>query len=358
MDEKELIRDLARLIRGELTSGELRRLAKREGCASFSELCEARLPEDLLRLRIGTRDLLAWIDRYRRRAIDLRELWTWADELYNISFNHRIAYEPRSEDLIVGTLSAISVICNEGLFPDRAKAGRGLEYIRACLMRRRKFHLRNIFLRIFEDLPVAHLANKHLDDDADDEDEGHLGAGEGVGDADGDGEAGGSCWADVVLLDRPFDAEKGIATDYNWLIAFTVATTDLHEQELAADAEEEESKDERGADGADGRADDEDEADERGGEARLRGRPRYPAVDRVPALRRLAPNFDFERFHPRYLCDSDGIAEILLDSERIGPAEMRYAAKLFCLANRIGRCFLDGERVPTLVSRPFHASRR
>src|SRR5207245_9964174 len=68
LDERELYKDLSRLIRGELSSVEVKRLVSREGFKTFSELCEMRLPEDLGKVRIGTRDILTRIDRYRRKA--------------------------------------------------------------------------------------------------------------------------------------------------------------------------------------------------------------------------------------------------------------------------------------------------
>jgi hypothetical protein len=355
MDEREIYRDLSRMIRGEITSAEAKRLAEREGFPSFSELCGTRLPEHLAKVRIGTRDLLARLDHYRRRASDLRELWSWADELYNISFNHRIAYEPRSEDLIVAALSAISVVANERLFPNREKTARALEYIRACLLKRRKFRVRNIFLRIFEDLERANLATRIAAEEA-----------------SGEGEP--PRWADVVLLDRPFDAEADIDLDYNWMIAFTVTTRELYEEERAESAsggEAEAAPEELGAALAGGEAGDRDlrldvlgsrEADRENAPSErpavrppaLRPTPRAEGeeVDRVPALRRLVPNFDFATFSPRYLYDGDGIAEIVLHAPSIGAEEVRYAAKLFCLANRVRRCELDGEPLKTLVVKP------
>jgi hypothetical protein len=370
MREGDLTRELGRMIRGELTSAEVKRLAKEEGFESFSELCETRLPEDLQKVRLGTKDVLARIDRYRRRGTDLYELWFWADELYNISFNHRIAYEPRSEELIMSSLSAISVVANERLFPNQQKVARAIEYVRACLIRRRKFRLRNIFLRIFEDLELANLANKNA---AEPEDET-----EGDGAPPEPGAAPGPTrWADVVLLDRPFAPGTDIYADYNWVIAFTVTTRELYEEEQAEGEAGEDGAEPRGpepgASAADGPAPGDDapfrfpipgwrepEDDDAPGDAgtvrpaRLRPTPREDGdeIDRLPALRRLVPNFDFERLRPRYLYDGDGIAEIVLDAPAIGPAEVRYATKLFCLANRIRACKLDGEELNTLVVRP------
>jgi hypothetical protein len=362
MDERDLYRELGRMIKGELSSAELKRIAEAEGCKSFSELCEARLPEELGKVRVGTRDLVAKIDRYRRRAIDLFELWFWADELYNISFNHRIAYEQRSEELILSALSALSVVSNERLFPNRQKTGRSIDYIRACLIRRRKLRMRNIFLRIFEDLECAHLANKSAAE---------IAAGEEDPSIDAAPPAGPARWADVVLLDRPFERGSDLYADYNWVIAFTVTTRELFVEEQAenamADGEpagsgEEPARPEEGEEGAfrfeiPGWKEEDDELGMGPGAGRppqLRPTPREGGdeVDRVPSLRRLAPNFELDRWKPRYLYDGDGIAEIVLDVPEIGRAEVRYATKLFCLANRIRSCRLDDEEVSTLVVRP------
>lgn len=376
LDEKEIVRDLSKMIRGELTSGEVKRLVRREGFDSFSEMCGTRLPEDLGRVRIGTRDILTRIDRFRRRAIDLYELWFWADELYNISFNHRIAYEPRSEELIGAALSAISVVANDRLFPNTGKAERGLDLIRSSLMRRRKLKLRNIFMRIFEDLEVAHFANKSAP--ASEERAGRF--------------------ADVVLLDRAWREGADVIADYSWMIAFTVTARSLYEEERAADAaleagleggggagdwvcpdcRRERQERERGApDAPEGEPfrfevpgwrepEDEDDAGAAaegspgcdaarpGVDARIRPTPPDDGeeIDRAPALRRLVPNFAFETYKPRYLYDGDGIAEIVLETGAIGPREVEYATRLFCIANRIRTAHIDGRAVKTLVVRP------
>jgi hypothetical protein len=414
VDERDLLRDLSRLVRGELSSADAARAAEREGYPSFAALCEARLPEALPRVKIGTREVLARIERYRKRGIELRELQAWADQLARVTFHHQVALEARCEDLVASSLSALAVVANERLFPNRSKAERSLEVVRACLLRRRKLQLRNIFLRIFEDLDVAHLANKHaaelaLDDGLDDEGgrgfsseeaggaEGGSGSsgegagapdthvGGGDGDGDGDDEDGRSRWADVVLLDAPFDASRDIFTGYEWLVAFTVTARSLYEEERRAegagdDVMEDAAEDSAPPPEAEARpalpdagaaapgAGPEAEsagpapapslepalASGRRGARRIRPAPREagPLHDRVPALRRLVPNFDFESKKPCYLYDGDGIAEIVLDVPRIGPAEVRYATKLFCLANRVRTAFLDGESVKTLLVRP------
>jgi hypothetical protein len=364
LTDREIYRDLSKLIRGELATSELKRLARREGFKTFSELCASRLPEDLGRVRVSPRDVLGRIERFRRGAIDLRELWSWADEVYNISFNHRIAYEPRSEELVTAALSALSVVANGRLFPNLRKTARGLEYLRACLMRRRKIQLRNLFMRAFEDLERVHLKTRLLE----------------TGAAEAGVEEEAPRWADVVLLDRPFEA-GGELSEYGWVIAFTVTARSLYEEERAHDEaleagklpdgwicpqceREQRRQEEASGDEAtprfdlpDWRAENESESEEpRAAPAPPRPRPTPrdggEDVDRIRAIRRLVPNFATAEHNPSYLHDGDGIAEVVLDAEHIGPAEVRYAAKLFCIANRIREASLDGEPVKTLVVKP------
>lgn len=353
LDERNLLRELARMVRGDLPALELRQMAEGEGYGCVAEMCEARLPEDLRRLRIGAADLLARIDAWRRGRVELRELCAWADELYNVSFNHRITYERHGEDRITSALSALSLIGNEGLFPAGPKTARGVEYVRSCLQRRREIEVSTIFARIFLDLERAHLACKGE-------------PGEALGERAGGGGAGGrelDRWADVVLLDAPYEAGRDVYADYDWMVAFTVTTASLYDEERARDAaglavEAAEGPGPRPApDARDGGASAAEGAATPAAGAALRfpGRippPRADEVDRVPLLRRLCPNFSFDRYRPRYLNDQDGIAEIVLDAERIGRDEVRYATRLFCLANRIRVCRLDGEPVKTLVLRP------
>ncbi|GIW71061.1 MAG: hypothetical protein KatS3mg102_0603 [Planctomycetota bacterium] len=133
-------------------------------------------------------------------------------------------------------------------------------------------------------------------------------------------------WTDVVMIDRPFRFDQDVLAEANWVIAFSVYTAELWQ---------------------------EDEA-----EAAAAGAPRARRRDRVPALQRLVPNFDFARYRPRYCYDVDGIAEIVLETPQIGRAEVVYATKLFALANRVREVWLDGEPVKTLLVRPGAGERR
>lgn len=350
MNERELYRDLSRMIRGELLSSELRTMAQSAGYHSFAELCESQLPETIERVSITLKDVVTRIDGFRSGAIDLDEVWSWADELYNISYNHKIAYEPEQEEPVLTALSVLSVVCNRRLFPLEGRTAHTLERVRSSLARRGEVLLRQVFLRAFEDLPEAHLAIKSPDADAmrdgeeeDDEEESppsflDPGPFEPLasvgGDDDEDEDNTSERWADVVLLDGPFDEDGELSSGYNWVIAFAVLTRDLYDEELKGEDEEAPP------------------------DSRARRRVAPPSRDRVPTLRRLVPNFDFDRMRPLFSFDSDGIGEIVLDVPTIGLPEVRYATKLFALHNRIPRVTLNGERVKTLAVRSPKRARR
>ena len=114
--------------------------------------------------------------------------------------------------------------------------------------------------------------------------------------------------ADVVALNRPF-VPNSHAQDYEWVVAFSVATRSL--------------------------------VDEDGGPS-----------GRVEGFRErlltLAPNFDVSRYDPEARLDQDGVLELVLRAETIGRSELVYATKLFALVHQIGRVHFEGRRLATL----------
>ncbi len=372
MEPRRLERQLHRVIRGELRSADIQRLAEREGFRSFSELCESSLPETLREIRLDEETVLQRLRAFLAGELELFELWFWADELYHISYNHEVSYAPRTEDLITSALSAIGIVANDRIFMRADKIETYLAYVAACLERGRRIRVPDLFATIFDGLPLVHLAHKkEPTDDPDDEPR---------------------RWADVVILDRQFSDELDLYLDYNWLVAFSVRAGDPEPfSESAFEVEELPELPELGTlpsslgelppwldldAGLDlGDLDvgdlDVDRAPARGpfpaggassAQAPTRRRPRrrrrpdeIPFADRtdgddlIQRCRDAAPNFDLERYRPRYRLDDDGLGEITLATEAIGPAELVYATKLFCLANRVRVCWLDGRRVKTIA---------
>jgi hypothetical protein len=310
MKPRDVARTLSRLIRGEVTSIEAQRLALRAGFGSFSELCGTRLPGGRKRLRITRRHVLERIDRYRHGDARAGEIWRWADELYHIAIARQVSYVPREEPLVSTALAVLSVICNEGLFPHRGKLERQLEVLRRALIRGGGLRLERVFGRAFEDLPRAHLVDRYAEEQ------------------EGAEAVEPRHWTDVVMIDRPFRLDADVLGEANWVIAFTVYSAELfgqHEQQRALEVTN--------------------------GTDRIVV-PRPGRADRVPVLQNMVPNFAFDRYNPRYMQDTDGIAEIVLEADSIGPAEVEYATKLFALVNRLRAVWLDGQPLRTLLVHP------
>ncbi len=68
----------------------------------------------------------------------------------------------------------------------------------------------------------------------------------------------------------------------------------------------------------------------------------HPENDRMHSLREQFPQLDLDTDEPMYFVGPDGLAELVLDVERIDEGILRSAARLFCLRNRVRRCTLDG----------------
>ena len=360
MESKRLEAELDRVIRGELDSSDIQRLAESEGFRSFSELCESVLPESLERIRLDERTVTRRLRAYLAGELDLFELWFWADELYHISYNHEVSFGPRTEELVIGALSAVSIVANDRIFTRLDRTRAYLDYIARALDRRRSPRVRDIFATIFEDLPVMHLACKGASPDigtlTTDEDEADPGAG---------GELPG--WADVVVLDRPYVEGLDLYLDYNWLVAFTVRVAGESDgsgeasSTPVADGELPPWIDPSGWADATSASDDGAAGTKRATTRRRKRRGTRRRPDGVPFADRIAenqlarcieraPNFDRSRYRPVYQLDAEGLGEIVLDADGIGEAELVYAAKLFCLANRVPVCWLDGRRVKTIVA--------
>lgn len=373
MQRRNLERQLRRVILGEMKSAEIQQLAEREGFCSFSDLCESSLPETLRAIRLSETTL---VDRLRAclgGRLDLFELWFWADELYHISHNHLVSYSPNSEELIGSALSAISIVANDRIFTRLDRTRIYLKHIVRCLERHRQLTSRDILATIFDGLPVVHLAHKREPQAA--STNGHP------------------TWADTVILDRPFADGRDLYLDYNWLVAFTIRTRALDEQLRATEAPRLEAATNTSL--TDLSAPTARTATERPPppwlwegiaepSARHSGSLHYVPVrplaqstqrsgaqprdqglkrrcfapfakllsdgDLLERCQRRAPNFQFHRYRPSYRLDRDGIGEIILDAPHIGPDERAYATKLFCLANRVPGCHLDGQQLNTIVA--------
>lgn len=373
MQRRNLERQLRRVILGEMKSAEIQQVAEREGFCSFSDLCESSLPETLRAIRLTETTLVDRLRACLSGHLELFELWFWADELYHISHNHMISYAPHSEELIGSALSAISIVANDRIFTRLDRTRIYLKHIVRCLERHRQLTSRDILATIFDGLPVVHLAHKREPQAA--------------------STSGHPAWSDTVILDRPFADGLDLYLDYNWLVALTIRTQALDDQlrsteALRLEAATDTSLPDLSAPTA------QTAAEHLPPPWMLDGRDEPPARHRTPLqhvpispttqpmqrscaqpqhqglkrrcfapfakllsesdllerCQRRAPNFRFDRYRPSYRLDRDGIGEIILDAPHIGPDERAYATKLFCIANRVPGCYLDGQRLNTIVA--------
>ena len=75
----------------------------------------------------------------------------------------------------------------------------------------------------------------------------------------------------------------------------------------------------------------------------------HPENDQAHFLLERYPRLGTSHFAFQYFVDEAGLAEIVLDTDRIGPAELEFSLRLFCLRNGVRRATLDGRCV---VDRP------
>lgn len=115
--------------------------------------------------------------------------------------------------------------------------------------------------------------------------------------------------ADVVALSGPYSDGTDVH-DYEWVVAFSVATRSLVQEDSVPGTSEESF---------------------------------------LARAHELAPNFDLTTFRPEARRDQDGVLELVLDTESIGTRELTYASKLFALVHQIGRTFFEGRRLATIA---------
>ncbi|MEE8141677.1 MAG: hypothetical protein V3T77_01115 [Planctomycetota bacterium] len=78
----------------------------------------------------------------------------------------------------------------------------------------------------------------------------------------------------------------------------------------------------------------------------------HPENDKMFQLLEEFPNLALQALSHQYFVDPDGLVEVVLDVDEIGPQEIAAAVRLFCLRNQVRCCDLDGQRIyPTKEER-------
>lgn len=354
MNRTQVKHALEQLIAGELRAEEAVRMAAEAGYRTFADMCEAELPERLPRVRIDRSLVRLRIAKAITGQLALGELRGWAEELAAVLDRHELGISVLERRRLSEALALVAVATDARIFKNARPVQRVLSAIARSLGRRRSGNVACLYGQLFYGQPEFHLLTRRLEDagSEDPEEEGPPPSflpqtpsfldSLGLSDLDLDtglderwGERGGNepeatsegqpqqqqaqapqppkssgmrC-ADVVALNRPYTAGTHVH-DYEWVVAFSVATRSLVQEDSVPGAAEE---------------------------------------GFLERARELAPNFDFGTYRPEARRDQDGVLEIVLDAPAIGRKELIYAAKLFGLVHQVGRIYFEGRRVATIA---------
>lgn len=349
------IRDaLERLILGELRPTEAARMAAEAGYRTFADLCEAELPERLPRLRLDRLTVRRRLTSALQGRLPLDELRGWAEELAAVLDRHELGISLLERRRLGEALALVAVATDQRIFKNATPVLGVLNEVAETLGRRRGGPVAPLYGELFHGQPELHLLTRRLDDVDEAEEEGPE-AGPpsflphtpsfldnlGIGDLELDSgldrawdgeemeeveesetlraapaearsgpERASDCQrhADVVALSRPYEPGSRVQ-DYEWVVAFSVATHSLVAEDRVPSAE---------------------------------------AAGFFERVRELAPNFDLQRYRPEARRDPDGVLEIVLDAPAVTRSELVYASKLFGLVHQVGRMWFEGERLRTI----------
>lgn len=341
MNQTDVRDALERLIAGGLSPDDAVGLAKRLGYASFADMCEEKLPERLPRVRLERNLVRARIAQAIQGELSLSQLRAWAEELAAVLERHELGVSLSERRRLSEALQLVAVATDTRIFKNTQPVLGVLRAIERALGRRRAAsNVATLYGQLFYGQPDLHLLQRRLEEAGEGEEQrpelGPAGAPtpsylppapsflEDLGLADLDLDSGLGAWgetppevdaasaavryADVVALNRPYEAGTCVH-DYDWVVAFSVATRSL----VAEDAV-----------------------------------PNPPEAGFLERAREIAPNFDFTGFAPEPRRDKDGVLEIVLEAETVGRHELAYASKLFAMVHGVGRVTLGGRRLATI----------
>ncbi len=348
MNKTQVKHALEQLIAGELRAEDAVRMAAEAGYRTFADMCEAELPERLPRVRIDRSLVRLRIAKAITGQVALGELRGWAEELAAVLDRHELGISVLERRRLSEALALVAVATDLRIFRNTRPVQRVLSAIARSLGRRRSGNIACLYGQLFYNQPEFHLLTRRLEDaSGDDGDEAEDAAPTtflpqtpsfldslGLGDLDldtglderwgtdrGEGEpssaeapppspkAAGIRCADVVALNRAYTPGTHVH-DYEWVVAFSVATRSLVQEDSVPGAAEE---------------------------------------GFLERARELAPNFDFASYKPEARRDQDGVLEIVLDAPTVGRKELVYAAKLFALVHQVGRIHFEGRRLATIA---------
>jgi hypothetical protein len=336
---------LEQLLEGELAAADAVRMAEQAGYRTFADMCEAELPERLHQVRVDRNAVRRRIAQVIPGRVTLDDLRGWAEEVAAIIDRHDLGISVVERRRLSESLSLVAVASDTRIFRNPRPVMRVLASIVRSLGRKRSGNIPALYGALFHEQPEFHLLTRRLEDveqgEVDPLEQGpptylpqtpsfldslglgsleldtgldamwtpevaaHPGA--GANGANG-GEESLRC-ADVVALNRAYRPGSHVQ-DYEWVVAFSVATRSLVDEDTTP------------------------------------GNRVDGFVDRI---RQLAPNFDTRKYRPEARRDQDGVLEVVLDAPTVSRRELVYASKLFGLYHRVGRVHFEGRRLATIA---------
>jgi hypothetical protein len=336
---------LERLIEGDLSPQEAVSLAKESGYGTFADMCEAELPERLPRVRLERNLVRSRIAQAVAGHLSLAELRAWSEELATVLERHELGVSVAERRRLSESLALVAVATDVRIFRNTQPVQGVLRAVARSLSRRRSGNLASLYGQLFYQQPEFHLLTRRLEDVAE-EPRGEAPAetaelGEAappaylpqapsflgdLGLADLELDSGLQEWnatqaspeetmaknavrcADVVALNRAYEPGTRVQ-DYEWVVAFSVATRSLVQEDTVPGVSEDSF---------------------------------------VARAREIAPNFNFSVYRPEARRDQDGVLEIVVDAEKVTRKELVYAAKLFAMVHQVDRVTFEGKRLRTL----------
>lgn len=347
MNRTQVRHALERLIAGELSPQQAVALAKAAGYTTFADMCDQELPERLPRVRLERTLVQSRIAQAVNGNLALSDLRAWAEELATVLERHELGVSLADRRRLSEALALVAVATDVRIFKNTQPVVGVLRAVARSLGRRRHSNLSSLYGQLFYHQPEFHLLTRRMEDQlAEDErppqqpPPSETGLPEApqsylpstpsfLGDLgldDLDLDSGLREWnaaasaepttpeqvrcADVVALNQPYEAGTQVH-DYEWVVAFSVATRSLVLEDTV---------------------------------------PGVPEEAFLRQAREIAPNFDFDTYRPEARRDQDGVLEIVVDAPAVTRKELVYAAKLFAMVHRVGRVNFEGQRLRCLTA--------
>ncbi|MBI4600974.1 MAG: hypothetical protein HY721_03350 [Planctomycetes bacterium] len=294
---------LRRFVRGEATAAELQRAARRLDLDGPGPLCEALelSRSELEEIAVGFEDLEREISGYLEGRLGREAFFARAVSLHRIVTSWAYEAAGVSSPAVGTTLRLLALLLEASHPAPLAKLRRSLLRIRRWLAAREEVPLRGFLPRIFRDMGALRLCilENPLESSMP-----FLYAGAG------------SQWIDIGLMNQAGEEVR--------LIPMSIFTRRFFHHEMPELMSR---------------------ITEQGEPVRRDDFCYHPENDQAISLKERFPQLRDSPAAFQYFIDCGGLAEIVIDVPFLRRPQVLFAARLFCLQNRIRSATLDGRRV-------------